>query len=70
MQIIIRSLKSGQYYQTPGKWTANQKEARNFETLNEAMAFARQNYLASVEILLAFDDPHRDIHFPLQDVPD
>ena len=67
MQILLRNLKTAQYFQTPDKWTADQMEARDFETLNQAIAFARQNHLAGVEIVLAFDDPHRDIHFPLQD---
>jgi hypothetical protein len=66
MQILLRNLKTGQYHQTADKWTAHRPEARNFETLNQAIAYANGNHLASMEIFLAFDDPHRDIHFPLQ----
>jgi len=38
-----------------------------FEKLNEAIYFARANHLAGVEIVLTFQDPHHNIHFPLQD---
>jgi len=67
MLILLRNLKTGQYHQSPDKWALNRKEGHDFETLNQAIAFARENHFESAEVVLSFDDPQRDIHFPLRD---
>jgi hypothetical protein len=65
MRVVLRDIKTGLYLQEIQKWTAELQQARAFRHSAEAMDFARENGFEGLEVLLAFDEPPRQVSFPL-----
>ena len=53
------------FYQSPQQWTAFPDSAKNFKTSPEAIFFATQNGLKSVEVFWDFDDPEYNVRLPI-----
>jgi hypothetical protein len=61
MKALIRDLKTGCFYKGEGVWTGQRGEGREFESTFQAMAFAEDNGLDGVEVVLTFDEPEKDV---------
>lgn len=46
-------------------WTENRNEAKDFDSLGQAIDFCIKNSLKNVEVVLAFPDPALDVIIPL-----
>ncbi len=67
MRVLIRDLQTGDYFQSPDQWTAQRERARDFGQSVKAAAFASQQHLHHIEIVLSFADPKLDVRLPLRD---
>ncbi len=65
MRVVLRNTKSGLFFQENETWTGDLKQARCFKHSAEAMDLARQVGLQEVEILLAFEQPPRQVTLSL-----
>ena len=65
MRVVLRDIKTGLYLQEIQKWTTELQQARSFRHSAEAMDFARDNGFHGLEVLLDFDEPPRQVSFPL-----
>jgi hypothetical protein len=60
MRALIRNVKTGMFYGSDGRWTAEREDARDFGGTYQAISFAGQNSLRGVHVVLAFDAPEYD----------
>ncbi len=65
MRILLRHIKTGQFYRESNDWTDAAEEALCFQHSGHAIQVATEQELKDAEILLAFGDPRYDIHLPL-----
>jgi hypothetical protein len=65
MRIVLRHTTTGLFLREEDQWTHDLDLARCFKHSAEAMDLARQTCLQSVEVLLSFEDPPRQIALPL-----
>ena len=56
MKVFLRNTLSGDYYQGPSQWTADQ---------SRAIELAFGSHLENVEVLLCYDDPRYNIILPV-----
>jgi hypothetical protein len=61
MRALIRDLRTKLFYGPAWHWTAKRKEARGFGSTFQALAFAEDNRLRGVEVVLTFGRPERDV---------
>jgi len=68
VSIILQHIKSGLYFQGPGTWTRQLREACDFCHTKRAMDFARQYRLTGVQVIVAFIDSDQvEMHiFPIE----
>ena len=64
-RVVLHNVKTRQYYARSGEWAPDRQLAHDFGQFNPAADFARENGFADVEVILVFNDPREDIHFPL-----
>ena len=65
MRIVLRKISTGLFLNPADDWTAQLDEARCFKHSAEAMDVAREQHLEGTEVLLTFEDPPRQVSFPL-----
>jgi len=57
MKVLLRGTKTGLYYVGPNEWTADAKQALDFDEVEKAVQLNRKEQLADMEVVLSFDDP-------------
>ena len=60
MKVLLRGTKTGLYYVGPNEWTADAKQALDFDEVEKAVQLNRKEQLADMEVVLSFDDPYCD----------
>ena len=60
MRALICDVRTGRFYGPDGRWTPMREEARDFKSADLASAFAVENRLRGVEVLLASDNAELD----------
>ena len=61
MRALIRDLRTGCFYGPDGQWTAEREKGREFESTFRALAFAEDNRLDGVQVVLTFGKPEKDL---------
>lgn len=70
MKILLQSLRTGKFCKDPFQWTDDSKEAMDFLTSDEAIAFARKHQLPEIQVIAQFRENNYRIHIPYKfDVP-
>jgi len=69
LPVFLRKRVTGQYYSTANEWSEAVSTARDFDTVENATAFARIQKLVNIEIVLHSDDPVCDLVLPLRQEP-
>jgi len=65
MRVILRDVKSGEYYRGGGKWTREIAGAKDYRSTARAMEAAARVAQLALEIVLAFDDPFFNMSLPV-----
>jgi hypothetical protein len=65
MTIILRDSLNGQYYSISQTWCAEVSEAMVFASVQEAALMANEKNLASVQVVMHYEDPRCDLALPL-----
>jgi hypothetical protein len=60
MRALICDLRTGRFYGPDGRWTPRRDEACDFRSADEASAFAVDNLLLGVAVVLASDNAEQD----------
>jgi hypothetical protein len=66
MRILLRSIQTGNYFQTVAKWTEDAKVAFDFEQVEQAEKAALEAGLAQAEVVLSYDDPPCELRLPIR----
>ena len=66
MKVLLRNTKSGHYYLGANQWTADSRNARDFEQVEQAIQLHRDEQLTGMEVVLRFDDHFCDLVLPIQ----
>ena len=61
MRALIRDLRTGRFYAPNWQWTPRREDACGFGSTFQALAFAEDNRLRGVEVVLTFDGPEKDV---------
>jgi hypothetical protein len=61
MRALIRDLRTRLFYGPAWQWTSRREEACGFGSTFQALAFAEDNRLHGVEVVLTFDEAWKDI---------
>ena len=67
MKTHLRNKRTGSYFQGVSDWTTNVREAFDFKMPERAIRFVKDAGLKAVDLVLAFDDPHYNIHLPVDE---
>ncbi len=65
MKVLLRKTHGSQYYVVNNQWTSDLMQAKDFDQVDRAIQFRREERLAGVEVVLRFDDPFCDLVLPL-----
>jgi hypothetical protein len=65
MRVILRDVKSGDYYKGGGKWTRELEGAKDYQSTARAIEAATRVEHQALEIVLAFDDPYFNMTLPV-----
>jgi len=68
MKTILRKVSTGQYFQSPGRWTNNPAEAFDFKMIDRALQFIAHWNLKEVELAFAFSDRQEVKRVPLEKI--
>jgi hypothetical protein len=66
MKVVLHSTKTNLYYVAPNQWTADPKQARDFEQVHNAIRVDREERMTGMEVVLSYDDPFPDLTLPLR----
>ena len=66
MKRLLREKKSGLYYKSAGKWTADKRHAREFKDNQSAIECGAKLGIHSMELVLRFTGYGRDVAFSLK----
>ncbi len=66
MRVVLHCTKTRLYYLGASQWTADPKQARDFGQVHDAIQFSREEHLADMEVVLAYDDPLSNLVLPLR----
>jgi hypothetical protein len=66
MRIFLCETKTGLYFKSPDQWTDQPELAENFPSSNNAVCFARERGLETVEVIWDFEDPEYNVRLSLQ----
>lgn len=66
MKVLLRSIKTGLYYEEAAKWTSDQTAAFDFQKTPRAVEWVFAAGLENVEMLLTFVDPRFDLVLPIK----
>jgi len=61
MRALIRDLRTKLFYGPAWQWTAKRENACDFRSTFQALAFAEDNRLHGVEVVLTFSRPEKDV---------
>jgi hypothetical protein len=65
MKVLLRKTKDSRYYAGKNEWTADSRDARDFDQVDQAIQFRHEEQLTDVEVVLRYDDPFCDLVLPL-----
>ena len=65
MRILLCNPETGMFLCSPDQWIPQPELADNFQSSPEAVVFARERGLDSVEVLWDFDDPEYNVRLPV-----
>jgi hypothetical protein len=65
MRVLLYDNKSGLYYQSPERWTAETESAQDFGSSLKAALFAQENAMDELEVYLDFGDYEYNVHLPV-----
>ena len=65
MKVFLHNTVTGDYYQGPSQWTADQQEALDLKHMSHAIELAFGSRMENVEVLLCYDDPRYNIILPV-----
>jgi hypothetical protein len=60
-KIVLQNRDSLLYLKSESQWTSLLEEARQFEHIADASAFARKTKLPVLDIVMSFGDPKYDV---------
>ena len=60
-KIVLQSRDSLLYWKGEGQWTPHVDEAKQFEHIADASAFAQKSKMPTVDIVMNFGDPRYDV---------
>jgi len=60
-KIVLQNRESLLYFDQAGRWPSSVEEARQFDHVADANAFARESRLPLVDIVMSFGDPRYDV---------
>ena len=66
MKRLLRDRKSGLYYKSAGKWTADKRHARDFKDNQSAIECGAKLEIDAMELVLRFTGYGPDIAFSLK----
>jgi hypothetical protein len=71
MKVFLQDAKTGLLFQDPDSWTWDQDDAHQFETLNQALEFARRQHLSGVQVFGVLENAKNGewVELELQRVP-
>jgi hypothetical protein len=61
MRALIRDLKTGRFYAPVWQWTHKREKAWDIGSTFQALNFAEDNRLRGIEVVLAFDEPEKEV---------
>lgn len=64
MKVLLRKTHTCEYYAGDNRWTAEARDARDYDQVDRAIQVRREEELAGVEVILRFDDPFCDLVLP------
>jgi len=65
MRVLLRDVKSGDYYKGGRKWTREIAGAKDYQSTARAIEAAARVDRQALEIVLAFDDPYFNMTLPV-----
>ncbi len=65
MRILLCNSQTGLFFKSPDQWISQPELAEDFQSSPNAILFARQQGLASVEVFWDFDDPEYNVRLPV-----
>ena len=65
MKVLLRETKTSLYYIGSNQWTADPRQARDFEQVEAAIRHHAEEPLAGMEVVL-YDDLFSDLVLPLR----
>ena len=66
MRVILRHAGIGLYYGGRKHWVGNPDSALDLETIERATELSRDESLEEMDIVVAYDDPARELVLPLR----
>jgi hypothetical protein len=63
---VLHCTKTNLYYVAPNQWTADPKQARDFEQVHDATRIDREQQMTDMEVVLRYHDPSCDLVLPLR----
>jgi hypothetical protein len=66
MKVFLRRTNTNFYYAGNNDWTEDSRYARDFDQVEDAIQFHKDEKLAGVEVVLSYDDPFCNVALPLQ----
>lgn len=64
MKTVLRKKLNGLYFGAPDRWVSNPRHARNFKSIDRALAFIEHWNLNDVEVAFAFPDGNAVVDLP------
>jgi len=66
MKVLLRSTRTGHYFQQPKQWTHDSNAALDFGLIEQAIKTACEARLEDVEVVFWFGHPERDLRLPIR----
>jgi hypothetical protein len=57
MKVLLQNVETKLFFSVLGVWTDNSSLAYHFKHCDQAIAFARENNLTAVQVVVKFDHP-------------
>ena len=66
MRVLLHSTKTKLFFVAIKQWTADPKQARDFDEVHDAIRFNREEQMTDMEVVLSYDDPGSNVVLPLR----
>ncbi len=66
MKVFLCDPRTGHFFKARNVWTAETREAWDFQQVEHAIHVASEIGLAHVEVVLWFHDPHDELRLPIK----